>query len=74
MIFDDAGNVLSEAFTPGPLNNLWLTNVFDSLLRRSSYALFNSSTLLASFTNAYDVASRLSSVTFGTNSATYAWV
>ena len=69
VIFHDAGLLLSES-----RNGLTLTNQFDGLLRRTTLSLFNGSTLLSSFTNTYDAISRLASVTFGTNSAIYAYL
>ena len=69
--YNAAGQITSESFTAGPLAGLTVTNTYDTLLRRSSLTLqpFNSSTLYT-----YDSASRLSTVSDGTNAATYTYV
>ena len=64
-----AGQLTSETLATG----LSITNTYDSLLRRSSLsALHTSSFLLHTF--GYDSASRLATVSDGTNTATYTYV
>ena len=70
--YDDAGNLLAEACSGGPLGGLAVTNAFDSLLRRRAVALSNQTSTLVQF--GYDAASRLQSVTNGTATATYSYL
>ena len=71
--FNPAGQLLAESYSGGVLDGLSVTNGYDSLLRRSSLAaLHNSSFLLHTF--GFDSASRVSAVSDGTNSATYAYL
>jgi len=57
------------------LNGLSITNRFDSLLRRINFSILNSpSSILASTAYGYDAASRLLTVSDGTNSATYSYL
>jgi RHS repeat-associated protein len=65
-IYNDAGHLLREFYSGGPLNGIGVTNVYDHLLRRT-----NVSTVAASTGYGYDTASRLLTVSDGTNSATY---
>jgi len=39
LTYNDAGQLKSEAYTGGELSGLRVTNVFDSLLRRTNLAL-----------------------------------
>ena len=72
---NDAGETLRESYSGGPLNGLSITNRFDSLLRRINVSILNSpSSILASTTYGYDAASRLSTVSDGTNSAAYSYL
>ena len=71
LLYGTAGNLLSETYANGPLSGLMLTNSYDAFLRRTNLALKNGSTTLLSHGYAYDAASRLFSVTDGTNSASY---
>jgi hypothetical protein len=73
--YNDVGELLGEAYTGGPLNGLSVTNGYDSLLRRTSVSLLNaSSVILASTKYTYDAASRLASVSDGTNTANYSYL
>jgi RHS repeat-associated protein len=74
LAYDDAGNLLSEAYSGGPLDGLFITNAYDTLLRRTTNGLVSGSTLLAQNRYTYDAASRLASVSDSTNSATYAYL
>lgn len=68
-IYNDAGSLLRESYTGGPLSGVGVTNVFDQLLRRTNVA-----TVGFSITYDYDEASRLETVSDGSNSATYSFL
>lgn len=70
-LLDDAGNLLQESYTGGPLNGVTVTNHYDSLLRRDSAGLRVSASLRFNHGYGYGDASRLLTVGDGTNSATY---
>ncbi|MGO8931763.1 MAG: RHS repeat domain-containing protein [Limisphaerales bacterium] len=73
--FDDAGNLRSESYSGGPLGGLSVTDGYDQYLRRTNVAVLNSqSAVLAATGFGYDMASRLQTVTDGTNSATYTYL
>ena len=68
--YNDASQVLTETYTAGPLNGTAITNTYDSYLRRTGVVMASSQTGYW-----YDSGScRLSAVTDGTNSATYAYL
>jgi RHS repeat-associated protein len=72
LAYNDAGQLLSESWSTGPLAGLSVTNGYDGLLRRSSISILDAqSSILASTAYGYDSASRLSTVSDGTHSATY---
>jgi RHS repeat-associated protein len=73
-VYDLANDVLSESYTGGLLGGLTVTNQFDSVLRRINIALLSGSTTLCRTTNTYDNASRLATVSDGTNSAAYSYL
>ncbi|MBI3871290.1 MAG: RHS repeat-associated core domain-containing protein [Verrucomicrobia bacterium] len=75
-LYNDAGQVISEKSTAGTLSGLALTNTYDTFLRRNSskaVVVSPASTLIA-MTYGYDAASRPTSVTNGSYSATYSYV
>jgi RHS repeat-associated protein len=74
LTYNDTGGLLTESYSGGPLNGLTVTNVYDSLLRRTNLVLRSTAGILTSTTYGYDAASRLYSVGDGTNSATYSYV
>jgi RHS repeat-associated protein len=74
LIYDDAGDLLSESYSAGLLGGLAVTNVFDSYLRRATNGLFNGSAWLAQARYTYDAASRLQTVGDGTNYAKYVYL
>lgn len=74
LAYDNAGNLLSEYWSNGPLNGLALTNSYDGLQRRTNLAVYSGSSLLTSNSYSYDSASRLSSVSDGTHSAEYSYL
>jgi YD repeat-containing protein len=73
LTLNDAGELLSESYSGGPLNGISITNGFDSLLRRPNNTVLNSGTPLLRYTSSFDAASRLLTVSDGTNSATYSY-
>jgi RHS repeat-associated protein len=66
---NQAGQVLTESYSGGPLSGLTVTNTFDGLLRRTNVATVGLKTGYS-----YDAASRMQTVTHGTDSATYNYV
>ncbi|MGA2160405.1 MAG: RHS repeat-associated core domain-containing protein [Verrucomicrobiota bacterium] len=73
--YNDAGQLLSESYTGGPLNGLAITNGYDNLLRRTNLTVYQSNNLLIQQCFTFDAASRLSSVSDGNgNSAAYSYV
>ena len=74
LAYNDAGNVLAEVYSGGPLNGISITNGYDTLLRRTNLSTLNSTTPLLQTSYGYDAASRLLSVSDGTNSATYLYL
>ncbi|HEX3718794.1 MAG TPA: type IV secretion protein Rhs, partial [Verrucomicrobiae bacterium] len=68
-----ANEVLSESYSGGVLGGLSVTNGYDTLLRRTNLTALHSG-VLARTLYGYDNASRLASVTDGTNSAAYAYL
>ena len=75
-IYNDAGQVLSESYTGGPLDGVSVTNGYDQYLRRTTLSVLSGggSQLLASTAYGYDAASRLATVSDGTNTAAYGYV
>ena len=67
--FNDAGAVLTESYSGGVLNGLSVTNAYDQYLRRTNLTARNGATVLAKTTYGYDAASRLKTVSDGTNTA-----
>ena len=73
-LYNDAGQMTKESYSGGPLNGLSVTNRYDQYLRRTNLALLSGSTVLSSSAYSYDAASRLGTVSDGTNSATYGYL
>ena len=71
---NDAGQTLSESYTGGPLDGISVTNAYGNFLRRFKQVVLSGSTVLTTVTNGFDAASRLASVSDGTNAATYAFL
>ncbi len=74
LAYNDQNQVLSESYSGGPLNGLTVTNIYDSLLRRTTNGLWNGSAWLTQTRYTYGAASRLLSVSDGTNSGTYSYI
>ena len=72
--YNDAGELLTESYSSGPLNGLSVSNSYDALLRRTSVSLLSGSQVLASTKYTYDAVSRLATVSDGTNGAAYSYV
>jgi len=72
--YNDAGEVVSEAYAGGTLDLFCVTNFYDSFLRRTTNGLLHNGTMLVISTNSFDVASRLAVISDGTNSATYSYL
>jgi hypothetical protein len=69
-----ANEPVSESWSGGPLDGLSVNNSYDQFLRRTNLALNSSSSILASTAYGYDPASRLSTVSDGTNNAAYTYL
>src|SRR5207248_6218577 len=67
--YNDASQILSETNSGGTLSSWWVTNAFDTLMRRTNVQAKAGVTVNASISYGYDNGSRLSSVTDGTNNA-----
>ncbi len=69
--YSDAGQLLTETHTAGPLAGIVVTNSYDALLRRSSLAMVGTDVSPVQF--GYDLASRLDSVGQASLLAQYAY-
>ncbi len=74
LTYNDQNQVLSESYAGGPLNNVSITNGYDSILRRTNNVTLLSGTVLKNVTNNFDTASRLNFISDGANSATYTYL
>jgi RHS repeat-associated protein len=72
--FSDAGQHLSETYFGGPLDTVSVTNGYDQLLRRTNLAVLRSNTQILQQYFTYDTASRLKTVSDGTNTAGYTFL
>jgi hypothetical protein len=68
---DAAGDELGESYAGGALGGLTVTNGYDSLGRRTNLAVLKAAAPLLHCASSFDAASRLLTVSDGTNSATY---
>jgi RHS repeat-associated protein len=73
-VYDWANDVLSESYAGGVLGGLTVTNQFDPDLRRTNVALLSGASTLCRAIYGYDNASRLASVSDGSNSAAYSYL
>jgi RHS repeat-associated protein len=71
---DDAGNLLSESYSGGPLDGVTVTNRYDQFLRRTNLSVLYQQSTLQTINFSYDSASRLKTVSSGTSSAGYSYV
>jgi RHS repeat-associated protein len=74
MAYNDADQLLGETYSGGPLDGLSITNGYDQYLRRTNLVTQQSSNPLTQQFFGYDAASRLLTVSDGTNTAAYAYV
>ena len=74
LTLNDAGCVLIEAYTNGPLNGWAVTNGYDALLRRTNLVTLYGGVRQTVATNNFDAASRMGTISDGTNSATYSFL
>ena len=74
LLYNDANQILSESYSGGPLNGISITNVYDSFLRRTNNVTLLGGVVLTTITNNFDAASRLQTISDGTNSATYSYL
>jgi RHS repeat-associated protein len=73
--YNDAGQLLMETNSGGTLNGLSVTNGYDICLRRTNVTVLNPvSSILNRAAYTYDNASRLQTVSDGTNNATYTYL
>ncbi len=68
-LYSEAGVLLSET-----QNGIVVSNRYDSLLRRTDVAVVIDGTVVGSTSYGYDTAGRLSTVSHGTNNATYSYI
>jgi RHS repeat-associated protein len=74
LTYNLANQLISESFSGGILNGLSTTNGYDADLRRINLTSLNGASALASATYGYDNASRLSTVSDGTDNAAYSYL
>ena len=74
LLLNDAGETLSESYVGGPTDGIVVSNVYDSLLRRTNLSVLHSGALLFHEGSSFDAASRLLTVSDGTNSAAYSYL
>jgi RHS repeat-associated protein len=72
LLYNLANELLSDSWSGGVLNGLAVTNGYDAYLRRFAVGLSTQPSTLTQF--GYDNASRLSSVTNGSNTAGYTYL
>jgi RHS repeat-associated protein len=73
-VYDDAGDVVSESYSGGPLSGLAVTNSYDPTLQRIAMVLNSQSSTINSTTYGYDSAARLQAVTNGSTVVNYGYV
>ncbi|MEN3327398.1 MAG: hypothetical protein V7638_2205 [Acidobacteriota bacterium] len=71
--YNTGGQLLSDQISGGLLDQVTVTNGYDSLLRRNSLQATRNAASLANQTYGYDTSSRLETVTSGSQTATYAY-
>ncbi len=74
LTYNLAGELLKESFAGGLLNGLSVTNGYDADLRRAKLAALQSNNPFIQQSFGYDAASRLSTVSDGTNNAAYGYL
>jgi len=71
--YNSAGQVLTESWSGAPLDNITVTNDYDSLLRRTNLTVLKLNNALVAQNMGYDINSRLQTVAEGANSASYGY-
>ena len=71
--YNDAGLLVAERYTSGPLTGLGLTNRYDQYLRRTNLTL-NAQPAIITNSWSFDNAGRMSEAWEGTNKATYSYL
>jgi RHS repeat-associated protein len=74
LAYNNANQLLSQTNSGGTLNSWWVANTYDSLMRRTNLQAKAGSTVNANFSYGYDNASRLQTVTDGTNNGIYSYI
>jgi RHS repeat-associated protein len=74
LAYNDRGQVVGELYSGGELSGLSVTNNYDALFRCTNAGVWSGSAWLQRTAYTYDRASRLDTLSDGTNSATYAYV
>jgi RHS repeat-associated protein len=72
--YNEAGQLLAEGHSGGPLDGITLTNTYDALLRREALTINHQLQSLSTTSYGYDGLSRLVTVTNGPNTAAYEWL
>ncbi|PWU20969.1 MAG: hypothetical protein C5B50_02840 [Verrucomicrobia bacterium] len=73
-VLDDAGDLLLESYTTGPLAGLSISNSLDSLLRRTNLVINQSGNPIIQQSSSFDAASRLKTTGDSTNTAAYSYL
>lgn len=74
LVYNDANEVLSDTYSGGILDGVGVTNSYDQYLRRTNVTASSASAQLLSTAYGYDNASRLQTVSDGTDNATYTYL
>ncbi|PWU08174.1 MAG: hypothetical protein C5B50_30145, partial [Verrucomicrobia bacterium] len=74
LAFGDANQLLSESISGGLLAGISITNGYDPLLRRTNLAVLQSNNPIIQQSFSLDGASRLATVSDGTNTASYGYL
>jgi RHS repeat-associated protein len=73
LVYNSAGALLTDQISGGILDNVSVSIGYDSFLRRNSVQSSRNAVTLSNQTYGYDTSSRLSTVTSGSSTATYAY-
>lgn len=74
LVYNNANELLSDVYSGGVLDGVGVTNRYDQYLRRTNVTASSASAQLLTTAYGYDNASRLQTVSDGTDSATYSYV